>query len=209
MSTQHNTPTNLKQQSPPKTRLEILANLAAAHPISRRQLIPNLLAAITLGRLALSGGSIVSPPEAIEYAPTIPAPYGPAERTAHIDKCAQMVDETIQALEKFWSFLLATRALPPSEVDGCELLEVENTAHAAMDDLTGTIESSTDFEEVFKWATGKRAYFWCLKGDIIGNERYNFSRDEIQLEIDAFRKDEPAIADELQGLLNAKYGGAI
>lgn len=147
--------------------------------------------------------------DSIEYAPTIPPPFGPAERTAHIDKCAQMVDETIQSLEKFWSFLLATRALPPSEVDGCELLEVENDAHAAMDDLTGTIESSTDFEDVFKWATGKRAYFWCLKGDIIGNERYNFSRDEIQLEIDAFRPNEPAIADELQGLLNAKYGGAL
>lgn len=35
------------------SRIEILASLAADNPISRRQLLPNLLAAITLARLRL------------------------------------------------------------------------------------------------------------------------------------------------------------
>lgn len=169
---------------------------------TRRQFIKSL-ALVPLAAVPLP------PLVEIEYAPIQPPPYGPSERTAAIDACAKLVDETLVKLERFWGFLRDIRALPPEQVDGEKLLTLENDAHSAMDDLTGTIECSTDFEDVFKWATGKRAYFWCLKSDIIGNERYNFSRAEIQIEIDAFRQDEPAIADELQALLDARYEGRV
>lgn len=142
--------------------------------------------------------------DSIEHAPTQAPPFGPPERTAAIDACAKLVDETLVKLERFWGFLRDIRALPPEQVDGVKLLDLENEAHSAMDDLTGTIECSTDFEDVFKWATGKRASYWCLKSDIIGNEKYKFDRDFIQRELDAIRKDDPAIADELQALLNAR-----
>lgn len=166
------------------TRREFLTSLAAVHLAGLKMTVPF--------------STIV------EYAPTIPPPYGPAERTAAIDAAAQLVDETIIALEKFWGFLLATRALPPSEVDGCKWFELEYAAMDAETKLDSAIQCSGKFEDALEAATGKRAYYWCLKSDIMGNEKPD--RDFIQVEIDAFREDAPEVAAELQALLNARLG---
>jgi hypothetical protein len=138
----------------------------------------------------------------IEFSQPQPAPYGPAERTAAIDRCAQIVDETIQTLECFWGFLLDARALPPDQVDGGKWLDLENGVIDAEYKLDSAIQSSDFFEAAIETATGRRAYFWCLKSDIIGNDKLDVAF--VQSEINAFREDYPGQTNELQALLNAR-----
>jgi len=142
-----------------------------------------------------------------EYAPIQPPPFGPAERTAAIDAAARLVDETIVTLEKFWGFLLDARALPPEQVDGGKWLALENEAIEAEYRLDNAIQSTEVFEAAIEAATGKRAYYWCLKSDIIGNGPIDVAF--VQAEIDAFREDYPGQTDELQALLDARYEGVL
>lgn len=132
-----------------------------------------------------------------------PPPYGPAERTAAIDRCAAKIDATLVVLERFHGFLLAARALPPSEVDGMKLLDLDNAALTSMWDLDCAIESA-DFDDLFEWATGKRSYFWCLRDEILTSP--DLDRERTQLEIDSFREDYPGQVAELQALLDARMG---
>lgn len=121
--------------------------------------------------------------------------------TTAIDKCAQIVDETITALEKLRTFILEARAMAPDQVDGCKLLDLEGEAGRAMEGMDSALCGSF-FDDLPYKLTGKRSYYWCLKHDILDNE--NFNRPFVEREIDSLRKDDPAIADELQALLNAR-----
>lgn len=188
------------------TRLEILASLIADNPISRRQLIPNLLAAITLGRLALAGASIVSVPEVREYAPTQLPPYGPAERTAIIDKWINRLDETLITLEKYYGFLIDARGLAPEAVDGVKLVNLENDVHALCDSMVGYIDC--DYEnDLISNATGRSSSAVCVETEL-RSDSHVFDREFWQREVDAVSGDHPKERARLQAIFDAKYGGA-
>lgn len=140
----------------------------------------------------------------LEIAPEAPAPYGPPERTALIDACIAKVDETLITLERFYSFLHEARALPPSEVDGAKWIKLEYAVIDAETELDNAMQSSTFFEDALEAATGKRSYYWCIKSDLIGNDKIDAAF--IQSEINAFREDYPGQVAELQALLNARLG---
>lgn len=135
-------------------------------------------------------------------APPPPIPFGPPSRTALIDRCAQKIDETLVTLERFHSFLLEARALPPSQVDGSKWIKLEYAVIDAELELDNAMQSSSFFEDALEAATGKRSYYWCLKADIIGNEKIDAAF--VQSEINAFREDYPGQVAELQALLDAR-----
>lgn len=188
---------------------------------TRRQFLNNVLLAIPVATVsALSTVAAIETKEScadddyihihkslIEYAPEAPPPFGPLSRTQAINRCAQKIDETIVTLERFHSFLLAARALPPSQVDGSKWIQLEYAVIDAELELDDAMQSSTFFEDALEAATGKRSYYWCLKADIIGNEKIDAAF--VQSEINAFREDYPGQVAELQALLDARYGGAL
>lgn len=181
--------------------------LVADQPISRRQLLPNLLAAITLGRLALSGASIGAVPEIREYAPTIPPPYGPPERTAIIDKWITRLDETLITLEKYYGFLIEARGLAPAEVDGVQLVNLENEVHRICDHMVGCIDCDCE-NSIITAATGRGSGPVCVEAELT-SDSHTFDRDFWQREVDAVSEDHPHERARLQGLLNAKYAGVL
>jgi hypothetical protein len=191
------------------TRLEILASLVADGPISRRQLLPNLLAAITLGRLGLAGAL---PPMGgnstdcgIEYAPIQPPPYGPAERTVVIDRWISRVDEALITLEKYYSFLIEARGLAPKAVDGIRLVNLENEVHAICDGIVGYIDC--DYEnDLISSTTGRSSSAVCVEAEL-NSDSHVFDRDFWQKEVDAVSNDHPNERTRLQAALNAKYVG--
>jgi len=66
---------------------------------------------------------------------------------------------------------------------------------------------TVEFDDDYKLITGWRTWLWCLKHDIQTGE--GLEPDRIQLEIDAIRGDDPAAADVLQALLNARLGVSL
>jgi hypothetical protein len=173
---------------------------------TRRQFLKSaatVVAAAPLAALASAGASAEFPQ--IESAldsdfPTPKPAYGPPARTAAIDAWYWRIDSVIVTLERLWGAIGEARTLPPSEVDGAKINDLECTAIRAMEALISSIDHSDLDEDFYLGATGKRKYFWCLKSDI---EAGQGSREFYQREIDAYR-DDPAFA-ELQALLDARF----
>lgn len=206
-----------------QTTLDSIPTAPSGQTSSRRQFLANLataLPAVALAGCAVSVATDAAPialessedpnyvtihKSLLEYAPEQPAPYGPAERTALIDACAARVDKTLVVLERLYGFLLEARALPPSQVDGSEWLRLEYAVIDAEMELDNAMQSSTYFEDAIEAATGRRAYYWCLRDEILNNA--DLDLEDTELEINAFKEDYPGQVAELQALLDARYAG--
>lgn len=166
------------------------------NPTTRRDFLRQTSKLILAGTATLGGLAALQAVEA--SADSAPA-YGPAERTQTIDYWRGQIDRTIVALESLWSFLGEARALPPAEVDGRKLLDLENRAMDLMDSLE--IETrKAGFDAVYRAATGYSSFFWAVAADI----RLGANPETMQAYIDDFGKDYPAQASELQAMLDAR-----
>lgn len=143
--------------------------------------------------------------EEIEFSEPPAPPYGPESRTVLIDACLAKIDEVIISLERFYDHIAEARALPPSQVDGAQWIKLEYEVIDAELKLDEAMQSSQFFEDALEAATGKRAYYWCIKQDLIGNQKLDLAF--VQSEINAFREDYPGQVAELQAIFNARYGG--
>lgn len=145
--------------------------------------------------------------DSIEYAPTLPPPYGPAERTAIIDKWISRLDEVLITLEKHYGFLIEARGLPPGQVDGVQLVNLENDVHAICDSLVGYIDC--DYEHnLITAATGRSSGAVCVEAEL-RSDSHTFDREFWQREVDAVSEDHPGERGRLQAILDAKYMGVL
>lgn len=140
--------------------------------------------------------------EEIEFSEAPPPPYGPESRTVLIDACMAKIDEVIISLERLYDHIAEARALPPSQVDGSKWIKLEYEVIDAELKLDEAMQGSQFFEDALEAATGKRSYYWCIKADLINNEKIDAAF--VQSEINAFREDYPGQVAELQALLNAR-----
>lgn len=161
----------------------------------------------TLATIPLIAAVPLSPIGGIEYAPTIPPPYGPAERTAIIDKWIGRLDETLITLEKYYSFLIDARGLAPGQVDGVQLVNLENEVHRICDHMVGCIDCDCE-NSIISAATGRGSGPVCVEAELT-SDSHTFDRDFWQREVDAVSEDHPHERARLQALLNAKYRGAL
>lgn len=140
----------------------------------------------------------------IEFSYPPAPPYGPESRTVLIDACLAKIDETIISLERFYDHIAEARAIAPDRVDGAKWIKLEYEVIDAEMELDNAMQSSQFFEDALEAATGKRSYYWCIKADLINNEKIDAAF--VQSEINAFREDYPGQVAELQALLNARLG---
>lgn len=174
------------------TRREFLTSLAAVHLAGLKMAVPKL-------------DKLSSFPQfvEIEYAPTLPPAYGPAARTGIIDKWISRLDETLITLEKYYGFLIDARGLPPGQVDGVKLVNLENDVHAICDHLVGCIDC--DYEhDLISAATGRSSGAVCVEAELM-SDSHNFDREFWQREVDAVSKDHPGERGRLQAILDARY----
>lgn len=176
------------------TRREFLTSLAAVHLAGLKMAVPSLAVATSI------------PP--IEYAPTIPAPYGPPERTEVIDRWITRLDEVTRGLERYWSFLIDARSLAPAEVDGVKMVTFESEIHALCDSLVGYIDCDYDGDNLITALTGRGSGPVCVEAELT-SDSHTFDRDFWQREVDAVSEDHPHERAHLQALLNAKYAGVL
>lgn len=196
--------------------------------IPRRKFLTTLAAAT----LAMSGATMIDVPEQspadslppgcaqtcdclfpcpafndIEFSYPPPPPYGPESRTVLIDACLAKIDETIISLERLYDHIAEARAIAPDLVDGAQWIQLEYAVMDAEMELDNAMQSSQFFEDALEAATGKRSYYWCIKADLIDNNKLDVAF--VQSEIEAFREDYPGQVAELQALLDARLGGAL
>lgn len=168
---------------------------------TRRQFLTNLTTIPLLAAVPLS--TIVD----IEYAPTIPPPYGPAKRTAIIDKWITRLDETLITLEKYYGFLIDARGLPPAEVDGVRLVNLENEVHALCDKMVGDIDCDCE-NSIITAATGRSSGAVCVEAELM-SDSHKLDREFWQREVEAVSKDHPEERGRLQAILDARYEGVL
>lgn len=143
----------------------------------------------------------------LDFAPLQLPAYGPAERTAIIDKWISRLDEALITLEKYYGFLIDARGLPPGQVDGVQLVNLENDVHAICDGMTGYIDC--DYEHnIITAATGRYSGAVCVEAELM-SDSHVFDRAFWQREVDAVSEDHPAERARLQALLEARYEGVL
>lgn len=177
------------------TRRQFLTSLAAVHLVGLKMALP-----------MVDNLSSFPPLVEIEYAPIVPTPYGPADRTAIIDKWISRLDEVTTGLERYWSFLIDARSLAPAEVDGVKMVNFESEIHALADSLVGYIDCDYDGDNLITAATGRGSGPVCVEAELT-SDSHRFDRAFWQREVDAVSEDHPHERARLQAILDAKYMG--
>jgi hypothetical protein len=144
------------------------------------------------------------------YSVDLPLSYGPASRTEIIDLWLDRIGDITTALDRYFSFLLEARAMPPAQVDGLKLVTLENELHNLCDGFAGWVECDID-NSIIEAATGRAASAVCIEAELmsrdLGDPHY-FDRAFWQREVDACSKDHPEERARLQAALDARFGGA-
>lgn len=184
-----------------QSRRDFLKSLAplALVPLVAGAAIPTIALATDAAPIALESPVEMPPPNVVVYTDG----FGPAERAQAVRRWYWRFDILIQLGEKMQVFLEAAHVLPPEQVDGMRMLALEWEILDKLNALTCQMET-VEFDDDYKLITGQRSYLWCLKYDIQTGTGMNPA--ELQLEIDAIRRDDPTAADMLQALLNARMG---
>jgi hypothetical protein len=174
---------------------------------TRRDFLKTLaLAPLVAVPVLTKTGNAVLP--VLESAPTQPPPYGPAERTAIIDRWITRLDEVTTGLERYWSFLLDARSLAPAEVDGVKMVNFESEIHALADSLVGYIDCDYDGDNLITALTGRGSGPVCVEAELT-SPGHRFDRAFWQREVDALSEDHPEERGRLQALLDARYEGVL
>ena len=122
-------------------------------------------------------------------------------RSATIDLWRHRLLDAIGPIHTLCDFLTRVEAIAPKHVDADHLLSLVENCNSSLNDL-GRLFECQDFSAFVQTVTGHSD--WML---IIAREIRNRagSTDRWQCEIDAIRADKPAIADELQALLDQHF----
>ena len=143
--------------------------------------------------LAALGAEPIGPP---------PPPYPDPQRTATIDHWIQVIDEVLIPLETFWTFLHEARAQAPDVVSPADFARLEDAARDQMNSLCSLMETIT-FDELARAITGKPCWYTYVINYIeLGDQ----TPAVWQREIDGFRERYPDVADELQTILDTRFG---
>lgn len=146
---------------------------------------------------------VTIPVSMLEPIPDAPPAFGPAERTATIDRWRNELDQAIVALESLWGFLGEARALPADQVNGFRFFDLEEEAFKRLNGLASALEMAA-FEDLIEALTGKPSYDLIIKREIVSGEG---KLERHQAEIEAIRRYAPTRADELQAFLEANWQG--
>lgn len=181
--------------------------------MSRRSVLLQL-STLATAALIVSGAKLLNPGESeppevgpadsFELCPPAPAPYGPAERTAELDLWAGRIEVVIVALERYFTFLQAARALPPDRVDGVMLVRLEDEAFQAMNELCGFFETGED--GLIPAACGRTSFGPCVEYSLRRPDR-GFDRAFWQREVDEVGAAHPEERARLQAVLNEVFQG--
>jgi hypothetical protein len=175
--------------------------------LTRRALLGQMLA---LGSLAAVPLLAPAAPKTTDYVVDLPLPAGPLARTEIIDRWLDRIGDLSTALDRYFSFLLDARAMPPAQVDGVKLVTLENELHNLCDGFAGWVECDIE-NSIIEAATGRAASGVCIEAELLsrdlGDPHY-FDRAFWQREVDACAADHPEERARLQAALDLRFGGA-
>ena len=149
--------------------------------------------------MAVLGAEPVGPP---------PAPYPDPERTAIIDRWIAQVDETLVALESMWGFLHEARSTAPEDIKGHVSCRAMFDIRDATDRLSEAIECGLpglNIDELVQALSNEPITIACIRDEILNSDEIC---DYLPLEVEHIAQDYPEYGAELQGLLDARLGGA-